>query len=91
MQGNAGLVGVHSACERTFGPGSRMCLAEEVFKTTGLVSGPGGIKAWVQQGDGSNGCGYWKSTYGNGTVILGDSMSLTASGCENFNPVTCCK
>ena len=102
VQGNAGLVGVHEACENKFGSGARMCSTAEVFKTPGISSYPDVAKAWVQPDSAfertsdvpyGNNCYGWSTSTNNrfGSVFEGQRMNLESDICSRYLPVTCCK
>lgn len=46
VQGDAGFVGLHSACQADFGPEARACFSEEFVRSTNIVA-PLGDGAWV--------------------------------------------
>lgn len=46
LQGNAGLLGMHNACQASFGNSARMATSMEVFLTPGLTTQSG--SAWTQ-------------------------------------------
>lgn len=49
VPGRVGFVGLHQACQGTFGRKARMCTSEEIFETTNLQSQQGSQtgSAWV--------------------------------------------
>ena len=84
---DAGLAGMHQACNSTYGNGARMCLDIEVFKTPELKAVSSVTKGWLQptselSGDnpGSLSCSGWSVTTGAAaTWLTGDMQIIYAS------------
>jgi hypothetical protein len=87
VQGDVGLVGMHTACRNKYGGGARMCLDIEVFKTPDLQPNPSNAIGWVQPANeyvsssNKNNCIDWtyRSATATGTVLSGQRMQLAGT------------
>ncbi len=86
--GSEGIYVYYAACQRDFGPGTRMCSSGEIWSTTDLPNLSVGY-AWA-----GDGCDGWS---GDGTAqspLLGPAVDergrTTSSRCDSTLPIACC-
>ena len=91
VPGDAGLVGLHGACQAAFGNKARMCVADELVRTPEIVGFTQELSAWVQPGSSRFPCSGWASPIGSGTVLDARTMAFANRRCGEALPVTCCQ
>ena len=102
VRGDVGLVGLHGACRDTYGPGARMCLSIEVFKTPDLesIQIPGFDRGWIApqildignvSAERFDCFGWYGLTEAKGLTLLADSMAIVPDYCSTPFPVACCQ
>ena len=86
--GSEGIYAYYAACQKDFGPGTRMCTSEEIWSTTDLPNLSVGY-AWA-----GNGCDGWS---GEGTAsnpldgpAVDERGRTTSSSCSGTLPIACC-
>ena len=102
--GNAGILGMHSACQSDYGPSARLATSEEVFLTPSLTSQSG--SGWAQGvptpgrnytdqilGESNQNttiaCNGWSSTSGNGVIYEGLDYSIGSAACNISRSAVC--
>jgi len=88
LLGSEGIYAYFAACQKDFGPGTRMCTSEEIWSTTDVPNLSVGY-AWA-----GNGCDGWS---GEGTAsnpldgpAIDERGRTTLSRCSSTLPIACC-
>jgi hypothetical protein len=83
LTGQQGIYTYYAACQETFGPGHRMCTAEEIIFTTKIPQLSEGY-AWYEPAAGCSGSS--PST----RPVVNEVGTTAVNNCGSLLPVACC-